>query len=158
MPRHFPRSSLSCQNLFLYSLCPRSFLLCFVSGHWPLDHCHTGCWRAENIEFLTRTAWPNGLRRRLQAPVRKGVPTAVISGACLAHCQARCKFSTPKKLSTKHPKSSRYNLTLILHYVTALPEAPRHFPRGSAGGRACRISSRFLHNSSPVTTPPHPSH
>ena len=86
---------------------------------------------------MTRTAWPSGLRRWLQAPVRKGVGpshTAVLSGTTcngtvLLAQHTRCIFSTPKTLSTKHPKSSRYSLTFILNYLTALPQAPRHFPR-----------------------------
>ena len=88
---------------------------------------------------MTRTAWPSGLRRWLQAPVRKGVGsshTAVLSGTTcngtlLLAQHTRCIFSTPKTLSTKHPKSSRYNLTFILNYVPALPKVPRHFPRSS---------------------------
>ena len=124
-PRHFPRSSLSYHNLFRSPLCH------FLGG--------TRCFAPGNMEFLTRTAWRSGLRRWLQAPVRKGVGsshTAVFSGTTcngtvLLAQHTRCIFSALKTLSTKHPKSSRYNLTFILNNLTALPRAPRHFPRSS---------------------------
>ena len=97
--------------------------LCLATGSWITASsavpggCHflgsrafcAGCWSAERVEFLTRAIWPRGLRRWLQAPVRKGVgssPTAVISGIA-------CSGTVPaKKLSTKHPESSRYNYFL----------------------------------------------
>ena len=90
-------------------------MLLFLPAH-SCQACHflrgTRCFVPGNIEFLTRTVWPSGLRRWLQAPVRKGVgsnPTAVISGI------------------TCHG-------TVLHAYLTSLiPTVPRHFPRSSLG-------------------------
>ena len=56
-------------------------VLCVMSASAPENHIK--CVAAGNASFLlySKTVWPSGLRRWLQAPVRKGVgsnPTAVI--------------------------------------------------------------------------------
>ena len=98
----------------------------------------SGKWNQQSEQRSTRTVWPSGLRRWLQAPVRKGVgsnPTAVISKMLTSGCAVtsghilKCWSSsqTPGQLSIERqaPSGAIYRRTALeanpsSHWLTSL--------------------------------------
>ena len=121
----------------------------------PILKCSSACWACALVAFTAEwprmTVWPSGLRRWLQAPVRKGVgsnPTAVTLGHCLLEDALAALIKGPGLEPRKchmEPRNSiwRWHANGAAEHSNGAAR-PRQHASASAHGRRicfCQISS-----------------
>ena len=108
-PRHQRRRGARVWKTAFSVVAPLAFLDALASGErraWTVERCanmadrickaQTRPWSVQDPACDFKTVWPNGLRRWLKAPVRKGVgsnPTAVTCGLPCAAKVPTCPMS-----------------------------------------------------------------